>query len=96
MQDPGSFTIPCKIVHADMRKALCDSGDSINLMPSSVAKRLCLGELTPIAMTLKLADITLAHPEGIIEDVLIKVGKLIFSMDFVVIDIEEDKQVPLL
>ena len=43
-----------------------------------------------------MEDRTLAHPEGILEDVLIKVGKIIFPMDFVVIDIEEDKQVPLL
>ena len=65
-------------------------------MPLSVAKRLSLGELTPTTMTLQMADITLAHLEGILEDVLIKVGKFIFPMDFVVIDIEEDKQVPLL
>ena len=51
MQDPGSFTIPCKIGDADMGKALCDSGASINLMPLSVAKRLSLGELNPTTMT---------------------------------------------
>ena len=43
-----------------------------------------------------MVDRTLAHPEGILEDVLIKVGKFIFSMDFIVINIEKDKQVPLL
>ena len=42
-----------------------------------------------------MADITMARLEGILEDVLIKVGKFIFLADFVVIDIEEDKQVPL-
>ena len=47
-------------------------------------------------MTLHMADITLAQPEGILEDVLIKVGKFIFPVNFVVIDIEEDKQVSLL
>ena len=47
-------------------------------------------------MTLQMADKTLAHPKGILEDVLIKVGKFIFPVDFVVIDIEEDKQVLLL
>ena len=47
-------------------------------------------------MTLQMADRTLAHPEGILKDVLIRVGKFIFLIDFVVIDIEEDKQVPLL
>ena len=58
-----------------MGKALCDSEESINLMPLSVVKRLSLGELTPTAMTLQMADITLAQPEGILKDVLIKVGK---------------------
>ena len=96
MQDPGSFTIPYKIGDADMGKALCDSRASINLMPLSVAKRLSLGELTPTTMTLQMAGRTLAHPEGILEDVLIKVGKFVFPVDFVVINIKEDKQVPLL
>ena len=43
-----------------------------------------------------MADKTLAQPKGILEDVLIKLGKLIFPMDFMVFDIEEGKQVPLL
>ena len=42
-----------------------------------------------------MADKSIARPEGILEDVLIKVGKFIFPMDFVM-NIEEDKQVPLL
>ena len=96
MQDPGKFTIPCKIGHADVGKALCDSRANINLMPLSIAKRLSLGKLTSTTLTLKMADRTLAQPKGILENVLIKVGKFIFSVDFVVIDIEEDKQVPLL
>ena len=79
-----------------MGKALCDSGASINLMPLFVATRLSLGELTPTAMTLQMADWTLAHLEGILQDVLIKVGKNVFLVDFVVINIEEDKQVSLL
>ena len=46
-------------------------------------------------MTLQMVDISMAQLEGILKDVLIKVGKFIFLVDFVVIDIEEDKQVPL-
>ena len=78
-----------------MGKALCYSGANINLMPLSVVKRLSLGKLTPTAMTLQMVDRTLAQPEGILKDVLIKVRKFIFLVDFIVIDIEEDKQVPL-
>ena len=84
------------IGNADMGKALCDSGANINLMPLSVAKRLSLGELTHIAITLQMADMTLAHLEGILEDVLIKVGKFVFPVDFIVINIKEYKKVPLL
>ena len=96
MQDPNNFTIPCTIRNYEFGKSLCDSGVSINLMPQSVVKRLSLGELAPTAMTLQMAGITMAHLEGIIEDVLIKVGKFIFPVDFLVIDMEEDKQVSLL
>ena len=63
-------------------------------MPLSVVNRLILGELNPTAMTLQMVDITMDQPEGILEDVLIKVGKFIFPVDFLVIDVEEDKQVP--
>ena len=65
-------------------------------MPLSVVKRLSLGELTPTAMTLQMADRSMVQLEGILEDVLIKVGKFIFPVDFVVMNIEEDKHVPLL
>ena len=91
MQDLDSFTIPCTIGDYELGKALCDSEASINLIPLSVVKRLGLGELTPTAMTLQMVDRTMTQPEGILEDVLIKVGNFIFLMDFVMIDIEEDK-----
>ena len=65
-------------------------------MPLSVVKRLSLGELTPTTMTLQMADRTMAQPDGVLEDVLIKVGKFIFLVDFVVMDVEKDTQVPLL
>ena len=65
-------------------------------MPLSVVKRLSLGELTPTNMTLKMADRTMAQPEGVLKDVLIKVGKFIFPVDFVVMDIEDDMQVLVL
>ena len=62
-----------------MGKALCDSRERINLMPLSMVQRLGLGELTPTTMTLQMAERNLAKTEGILEDVMIKVGKFIFS-----------------
>ena len=96
MKDLGSFTIPCTIGGFEIKKALCDSGANINLMPLFVARKLSLGELTPTIVTLQMADRTMAKPEGVIEDVLVKVGKFVFPVDFIILDIEEDSQAPLL
>ena len=96
MQDLGSLIIPCTIGNVEFKKVLCYSGASINLMPLSVVKRLNLGELTSTAMTLQMVDRTMTHLKGVLEDVLIKVGKFIFPVDFVVMDMEEDTQVLLL
>ena len=96
MKDPGSFTIPCTIRGFEIQKALCDSGASINLMPLSVTRKLSLGELTPTTVTLQMADRTMVKPEGVIEDVLVKVGKFVFPVEFIILDIEEDSQFPLL
>ena len=96
MKDPGSFTIPYSIGKYEFKKALCDSGASINLMPLSVVKRLSLGELTSTTITLQMADRSMAQQEGILEDVLFKVGKFIFPVDFFIMKMEEDTQVPLL
>ena len=96
MKYPGIFTIPCSIGKYEFKKALCDSCASINLMPLSVVQRLSLGELTPTAITLQMVDSSMAQLEGILEDVLVKVGKFIFPVDFGVMQMEEDTQVPLL
>ena len=86
MQDPRSFTIPCTIGNREFGKALCDSGASINLMPLSMVKILSLEELTPITLFIQMVDRSMTQPEGILEDVLVKVGKFISSLDFMVID----------
>ncbi|GKE10806.1 reverse transcriptase domain-containing protein, partial [Tanacetum coccineum] len=70
--------------------ALADLGASINLMPLSVWKKLSLPELTPICMTLELADRSITQPIGIAEDVDVKVGKFQFPADFVVVDFDVD------
>ena len=96
MKDRGSFTIPCIIGGVEFLKALCDSGASINLMPLSVAKQLCLGEFIPTTITLQMADRSMVKPKGVLEDVLVTVGKFVFPVDFIILDMEEDSQVPLL
>ncbi|KAK8956680.1 hypothetical protein KSP39_PZI001268 [Platanthera zijinensis] len=65
-------------------------------MPLSIYTKLGLGEIAPTSLTLQLADRTLAFPKGIVEDVLVKVEKFIFPADFVVLDMDEDKDVPII
>jgi len=47
-------------------------------------------------MTLQLTYHSIKHPYDIIEDLLVKVNKFLFPIDFVVMDIEEDVDVPLI
>ena len=65
-------------------------------MPLSIFRRLGLGEANPTTVTLQLEDISLKHHRGVIEDVLVKVNKFIFPVDFIVLDMEEDKEIPII
>jgi hypothetical protein len=71
-----------------INRALLDLGVSVNLFPYSVYLQLGLGELKPTTVMLQLADRSMKRPQGIIEDVLIKVDKFYFPVDFIVIDTE--------
>ena len=46
-------------------------------MPLSVAKQLSLGEFIPTTITLQMADRSMVKPEGVLEDVLVTVGKFV-------------------
>ncbi|XP_075080926.1 uncharacterized protein LOC142166225 [Nicotiana tabacum] len=96
--DSGSFTIPCSLGSENFDKALCDSGVSINLMPLSVFRKLEgeLGVIKSIPVSLQLADQTTILPEGIIEDILVRVDKFVFPVDFIMVDMEVNKEVPLI
>ncbi|XP_073017791.1 uncharacterized protein [Primulina eburnea] len=59
-------------------------------------KDLNLGEVKPTTITLQVADRSLTYPRGIVEDVLVKVDKFIFPADFVILDMEEDQDSPLI
>ncbi|XP_022867316.1 uncharacterized protein LOC111387030, partial [Olea europaea var. sylvestris] len=95
-KDAGSFTILCTIGNSSFDKALCDIGASINMMPLLVFKKLGLGEVKPTTVTLQLADRSITYPRGITEDVLVKVDKFIFLADFVLLDTEDDQEIPLI
>ncbi|XP_050876054.1 uncharacterized protein LOC127079722 [Lathyrus oleraceus] len=95
-KDPGRVTLTVTIGNVNVGKSLIDLGSSINLIPLSVIRRIRDLDIKNTMMTLQLADKLVTRPSGIAEDVLVKVDKFLFLIDFVVMDIEEDNHVPLI
>ena len=93
-KDPGSPTIPVNIGGNCIDKSLLDLGASVNLMPYSVYMQLGLGELKPTNITLSLADRSVKIPKRIVEDVLVKIDKFYYPVDFVVLDTEPSSSEP--
>ena len=78
---PRSFTVPCVFCDTVFEEALCDLGASINLMSLSISRWLELEKVKPTTITLHMADRTIKLLRGIVEDVLVRVGKFIFPID---------------
>ena len=91
LKDPGSFAILCVIGDIYFNKTLCDLGVNVNLMPLSVFKKLGVEDMKPTMVSLQLANRSIKYPRSIIEDVLVKVDKFIFSVDFIILDMEENR-----
>ncbi|XP_070002161.1 uncharacterized protein [Nicotiana sylvestris] len=84
-EDPGDFTIPCTIGAHDFARDLCDNGARINLMPFAIYKKAWLSMPRPTSMRLQMADRSIKRPVGIVDDVLVKVGKFHLPADFVIL-----------
>ena len=65
-------------------------------MPYSIYKKLDLDELKPTNMCLYMANKSIIYPLGILENVPTKVGKFVIPADFVVLEMEEDIEIPIL
>ncbi|XP_050920323.1 uncharacterized protein LOC127137961 [Lathyrus oleraceus] len=95
-KDPKSFSIPCVLGNHVIGKALLDLGASVSLMPLAVCNRLNLGETQTTRMSLQLADRFVKYPIGILEDIPVRLSQLYIPTDFVVMDIKEDEEIPIL
>ncbi|XP_021718852.1 uncharacterized protein LOC110686542 [Chenopodium quinoa] len=96
LKDLGNFSIPCAINKMQIDNTLCDLGASVSLMPYLVYQRLELGELMPSKITLQFADRSIKIPKGMVEDVLLRVGKFVIPADFVVLEMDEDATIPII
>ncbi|XP_047148778.1 uncharacterized protein LOC124821025 [Vigna umbellata] len=94
-KDPGSFFIPCVIEKKKVDKALLDLGSSVNLMPYSLLEQMGNLKVKPIKMNLLVADGSLKNPYGIAEDVMVCVGELKFLVDFVIMEMK-DERIPII
>lgn len=94
--DQGTFTIHCSIVSLTIGHTLCDLGVNINMMLLTMMKKLNYGKLKPIRTTLTLVNWSIIYPYGVLEDVLIRVNCLFFPIYFVILDMPEDFETPLI
>ncbi|GJX38592.1 putative reverse transcriptase domain-containing protein [Tanacetum coccineum] len=84
----ASRSIPQK--EKDPRRA------SVSVTPLSTYLNLGLGELAHTKLTVELADRTVKYPKGIVENVLVGIGKFTFPIDFIILDMPEDIKVPVI
>ncbi|XP_021723893.1 uncharacterized protein LOC110691278 [Chenopodium quinoa] len=94
-RDPGSFTLQVKIGNLEEKGSLVDLGACVSLIPLSIAQQLNI-EMIPTRKTIQLVDRSVKLPCGEIEDVPIQVGHIYVPCDFVVMDMEEDENTPLI
>jgi len=89
-------SIPCCIRDVQIERALCDLGASVSLAPLSLCWKLKLLDLTPITISIKLADWSTRQPVGILEDVLVRVSEFVIPCDFFIMDMDESSHVPII
>nr|XP_027082386.1 uncharacterized protein LOC113704710 [Coffea arabica] len=89
-KDPGMFTVACIIRQKRIERRMLDLGASINIMPLTIFRALNLGPLKDTRVIIQLADRSNVYPEGVVEDVLVKINEFIFPADFYIVDMNDD------
>ncbi|GJZ68232.1 MAK10-like protein [Tanacetum coccineum] len=96
MEDPGLFTLPCRLGGSKPFDALTDLGSCVNIIPLYLFKKLNIELLEETDHSFGLADETKSYPVRIVKDVEVHIGKQKLLNDFYVIDIKKDPETPLL
>ncbi|XP_021666082.2 uncharacterized protein LOC110654410 [Hevea brasiliensis] len=96
LKDTRSLLMPCLIGNMNINKAFCNLGPSISLMPISICQKLNVGELKLTMVSLQLANRSVTYLIGILENIPIKFGKLFIPVNFVIPEMEEDVQIPII
>lgn len=64
--------------------------------PHQYSKKLGIGEVKLATITLQLANRSITCPRGIIEDIFVKIDKIIFMVEFYSFEMEEDQELPII
>ncbi|GJW50426.1 reverse transcriptase domain-containing protein [Tanacetum coccineum] len=76
--------------------ALVDQGSDVNVMPLSIYNRLTNEKLVETDIRLFLVSQSHIYPLGIAKDVLVEIAGFIYPVDFVILNIKEDKKRPFI
>lgn len=97
MKDPRNYTFLCNVGNEHFEKSMYDLGSGISLLHMCVAISCGIQrELIPMNISIQLAEKFVVKPKEIIEDVLVRVDKFIIPLDFIVMDMEQDKNICLI
>ncbi|CAA7056291.1 unnamed protein product [Microthlaspi erraticum] len=97
VKDQGKFTLPCTLGHIELDNALVDSGASINLISLTMAEKLGIaGALQRPTTSIMFGDATSKSPLGVFKNYHLKIGECIIQTDLTVMEMEEEKDLPLL
>ena len=88
--DPGLPMINCSIFDQSYTRALCDLGSSINIMPKVIFEQLQYPTLSQTRMFVQLAYSTVRQPEGIVENIYVRIWNCFVLADFVVLNMDGD------
>ncbi|GJS86968.1 zinc finger, CCHC-type containing protein [Tanacetum coccineum] len=92
----GNFKIPCSIGGLKNVNVLGDQGSDVNVMPYSTYIKLTDERPAETDIRLSLASHSYIYPLGIAEDILVETVEHVYPMDFVILDIKEDKKKPFI
>ncbi|XP_047949020.1 uncharacterized protein LOC125194847 [Salvia hispanica] len=89
--NPGMFTLPISLGDIKIEHAMCDLGASINMLPLSIYKKLIGVSLVDTKVVIQLADRTCISPEGVLENMKVKVHDFLYPADFHVIKMRDNE-----
>ncbi|GJU37817.1 retrotransposon protein, putative, ty3-gypsy subclass [Tanacetum coccineum] len=96
MEDPGLFTLPCRLGDSKPFDTLANLGLCVNIIPLYLFKKLNIRLLEETDHIFGLADGTKSYPVGIVKNIEVHIRKLKLLNDFYIIDLKKDPETPLL